>query len=124
MNTLEALENFSQLCDQLSASMQTENCILRGSNPLGEEAAGRARENVSRLDTLLVSIRSASAVPTSDRPRARELRDRVMQKLLKLMLLSRESEQLLLLKGSSQRPVKAPAPTVAQFRSAYQASCA
>ena len=124
MNTLDVLENFSQLCDQLSASMQTENCILRGASPLGEEAAGRARENVSRLDSLLVSIRSATTVPTSDRPRARELRDRVMQKLLKLMLLSRESEQLLLLKGSSRRPVTIPAPTAAQFRNAYQASCA
>jgi hypothetical protein len=123
MNTLEVLENFSRLCDELAAAMQAENAALRSVSGSRDDAAARQRENSARLDAMLAEVRQASPSGATERTKVRACRDRVMQKILKLMLLSRESEQLLL------RPQNRPAPSVvgptpsqvAQVASAYQA---
>ena len=124
MNTLEALEKFSLLCDELASSQQAENCILRsGTLPetAAEKAAARQREISNRLDVMLSEVRQANPSGVAERNKARALRDRVMQKILKLMLLSRESEQLLL-RSASLPAVAAPKPSADRVAHAYRSN--
>jgi hypothetical protein len=122
MNTLEALEKFSLLCDEIAASQQAENSMLR-SGPLSgaaaESAATRQKEISARLDGMLAEVRQANPSVASERAKARALRDRVMQKILKLMLLSRESEQLLL-RPAAGPAVAAPRPSAGRVADAYR----
>jgi hypothetical protein len=122
MNTLEALEKFSLLCDEIAASQQAENALLRSGpipGPAAESATARQKEISARLDGMLAEVRQANPSAAPERSKARALRDRVMQKILKLMLLSRESEQLLLRPASGQAVVP-PRPSVNRVVDAYR----
>jgi hypothetical protein len=124
MNTLEALEKFSLLCDELASSQQAENTLLR-SRPLSgttaESAVSRQKEISARLDGMLAEVRQANPSGAAERSKARALRDRVMQKILKLMLLSRESEQLLL-RSTSVPAAAAPKPSIHRVADVYRAN--
>ena len=123
MNTLEALETFSLLCDEIAVSQQAENTLLRSGSLSGaaaESATARQKEVSARLDGMLAEVRQANPSAAPERAKARALRDRVMQKILKLMLLSRESEQLLLRPVAGQA-VAAPRPSANRVADAYRA---
>jgi hypothetical protein len=96
MNTLAALEQYSDLCDELDTYMHEENSHLRSSGNDQELLVDRKRQILNKLDGALTLLRSAGPVKSADHAASTEVRKRVLAKVLKLLLLSRESEQLLL----------------------------
>jgi hypothetical protein len=123
MNTLDVLEKYSRLCDDLDAFMQEENRELRANGSI-ETFAERKQLVVVQLTDALADLRAAAPTDRAQLGTARELRDHVLQKLLKLLLLSRESEQHLL---RNLTPARRPAPMRAggaQLHNIYQAHAA
>jgi hypothetical protein len=123
MNTLDVMEKYSQLCDELDAFMQEENRELRttGSAPA---FLSRKEEAAAKLADAVASLRAAEPADRTAQGSVREMRDRVLQKLLKLLLLSRESEQLLLKSMSPAKRAAPPRTSAALLRNAYRSHSA
>jgi len=121
MTTLAALEQYSALCDELDQYMNEENSRLRESGNDQSLLVDRKREILEKLDHALVFLRQAGPVKTADHTASAEVRKRVLAKVLKLLLLSRESEQLLLKNTVRSAPrVEILQPTPARLATAYK----
>jgi hypothetical protein len=83
-------------------------------------AASEQEASLARLTGALAELRQAVPAERSRAVAAREARDRVLQKLLKLLLLSRESEQLLLKNLSPSRRAAPAPPSNALLRGTYR----
>lgn len=121
MNTLVALKQYDALCDELDAYMREENAHLRLNGNNEEILVGRKRTILEKLQGALSFLRDAGPVRSTDHAASCEVRKRVLAKILKLLLLSRESEQLLL-KNSLRSAPKAGfhAPTPARLVNTYK----
>jgi hypothetical protein len=114
MNTLVALKQYDALCDELDAYMREENAHLRSNGNDEEILVGRKRQVLEKLQGALVFLRDAGPVRSTEHAASCEVRKRVLAKILKLLLLSRESEQLLLknsLRSAPRAGFHAPSPT-------------
>ncbi|MEI8292938.1 MAG: hypothetical protein WCG66_02995 [bacterium] len=121
MNTLAALEQYNDLCDELDAYMHEENSHLRASGQDQELLVNRKRQILGKLEAALTNVRSAGPVKSADHAASAEVRKRVLAKVLKLLLLSRESEQLLLKNTVRTAPrLEAAQPTPARLASTYK----
>lgn len=121
MNTLAALEQYSTLCDELDLYMHEENSHLRSSGNDQHLLVDRKRQLLSKLEGALEFLRAAGPVKSADHAASGEVRKRVLAKLLKLLLLSRESEQLLLKNSVRTAPrVEAAQPTPTRLANAYK----
>lgn len=120
MNAREFLEKYAQFCDEIHAMTQEENERLRASRPLDEAFLGAKRELRERLAFALEQLRTVQPADAADRPAVRDLKARVQQKLLKVLLLNRETEQLLLKSsaGVSTRST-VPVQNMGRVRNAY-----
>jgi len=96
MNTLSALERYNSLCDELDFFMHEENASLRSSSSEENAHIDRKKQIVAKLHEALQGLRVAGPVKSAEHAASCEIRKRVLAKILKLLLLSRESEQLLL----------------------------
>ncbi len=121
MNTLAALEQYSDLCDELDLYMHEENSHLRADGNDQEILVNRKRQILSKLENGLKSLRMAGPVKSADHSASSEVRKRVLGKILKLLLLSRESEQLLLKNTVRNTPRFEATPTPARLATAYKA---
>ena len=120
MNTLAALEQYSTLCDELDLYMNEENSHLRA-NDNKQLLVDRKRQILTKLVDALNVLRAAGPVKSADHAASSEVRKRVLAKVLKLLLLSRESEQLLLKNSVRSAPrMEAPQPTQARLATAYK----
>lgn len=91
----EALRQHQQLCDEIHACVLDENRFLRqhGRSP-DEPLVQRKRELLQRLDTSLAALR---AIPATVRnPAERDVLERARGRILQILQLDRENEQLLL----------------------------
>ncbi len=121
MNTLAALEQYSTLCDELDLYMHEENSHLRANGNDQRLLVDRKRQILSKLEDALSFLRVAGPVKSADHAASTEVRKRVLAKVLKLLLLSRESEQLLLKNSVRTAPrMEAPQPTQARLATAYK----
>lgn len=121
MNTLAALDHYNSLCDELDSFMHEENSQLRSSGGDENLLVDRKRGILQKLENALQMLRVAGPVRTADHAASCEVRKRVMAKILKLLLLSRESEQLLLKYSVRTAPrVEAPKATPARLASTYK----
>jgi hypothetical protein len=121
MTTLAALEQYSALCDELDQYMHEENSHLRESGNDQSLLVDRKRQILEKLDDALVFLRQAGPVKTADHTASAEVRKRVLAKVLKLLLLSRESEQLLLKNSVRTAPrLETPQPTPSRLASTYK----
>ena len=82
--------------------MHEENAHLRASGNDEKILVSRKRQILEKLESALTFLRVAGPVKTAEHAASCEIRKRVLAKILKLLLLSRESEQLLL--KSTMRP--------------------
>lgn len=121
MNTLSALERYNSLCDELDFFMHEENASLRSSFSEENAHIDRKKQIVAKLHEALQGLRVAGPVKSAEHAASCEIRKRVLAKILKLLLLSRESEQLLL-KNSVRTVAKVePAvPTPAKLIKTYK----
>lgn len=121
MNTLAALDHYNSLCDELDNFMHEENSLLRSNGSDGNNLLDRKRGILEKLEGALQMLRTAGPVRTAEHAASCEVRKRVMAKILKLLLLSRESEQLLLKNSVRTAPLpEAPKATPARLASAYK----
>lgn len=121
MNTLAALEHYNSLCDELDSFMHEENSHLRTNGSDGSQLVDRKRGILAKVEAALNQLRAAGPVRSAEHAASCEVRKRVMAKILKLLLLSRESEQLLLKSSlhSAPRP-EAPKADPARLANAYK----
>jgi hypothetical protein len=121
MNTLAALEQYSALCDELDLYMNEENSHLRANGNDQQLIVDRKRQILAKLEDALGFLRAAGPVKSADHAASSEVRKRVLAKVLKLLLLSRESEQLLLKNSVRSIPrFEAPQPTPSRLANTYK----
>ena len=119
--TSEILQEYSRLCDEVESFMQQENAELRMGQSDGSDWVDNKKGLMTKFDHLLGLLRKENMAAAETPGPIQTLRDHVMKKLLKLLLLSRESEQLLLKNTLPQRPVaNRVAVSARALRSAYQ----
>lgn len=119
--TTEILQEYSRLCDEVETFMQQENAELRTGHSDGSDWVDNKRGMMAKFDHLLGLLRRENMADADNPGPIQTLRDHVMKKLLKLLLLSRESEQLLLKNTLPQRPMASRVAVSARaLRSAYQ----
>jgi len=120
MNTLAALEQYSTLCDELSDYMHEENAHLRDHGQDEAVLVDRKRQMIGKLEGALEFLRVSGPVKSAEHSASCEVRKKVLGKILKLLLLSRESEQLLLKNSVRVMPrMEAPQPTPKRVINAY-----
>lgn len=109
MTTTEALQQHRQLCDDLHECALEENRFLRQhQRPLPAEFVDRKRALLARLDSSLEALRSLPAGRVRD-PEARDLLENTRARILQILQLDKENEQLLL-RFSLAGPKPAAAP--------------
>lgn len=122
MNTLAALEQYNTLCDEISDYMHEENAHLRASGVDEEMLVTKKRHMIGKLEGALEFLRLSGPVKSAEHSASCEVRKKVLGKILKLLLLSRESEQLLLKNNVRAVPrAEVPQPTPKKVISAYKA---
>ena len=109
MNQLETIQEHHRLCDEIHQCVLDENRFLRQHQRAPDAALlERKRGLLAQLDTMLTALR---AVPASS-ARDAELRDqleRTRARILQILQLDKENEQLLLRCSlSAARPSAAP----------------
>jgi hypothetical protein len=118
---MEALLQHQQLCHELHALALEENQFLRQHQRTpGPELLDRKRDLLKRLDAALAALRAAPR-ETPPRPSLREALERAGARILQIMQLDRENEQLLLRHSlASPRPAPAATASPAFLRRIYQ----
>lgn len=115
----QILEEYSKFCDELEELMQEENASLRQTADDGSQWVERKKVMISRVDELLSKLRSESFKNTLHPAPVTALRDLVMKKLMKLLMLSRENEQLLLKNSVPRSPKATPKVPIRAIQTAY-----
>jgi flagellar biosynthesis/type III secretory pathway chaperone len=113
MNSLEALQQHQSLCDDLHALTLEENRHLQQHRtaPTGE-LLERKRALLARLDETLAALRTAPR-DTAQSPTFRAALDKTRARILQILQLDKENEQLLLrvsLSGSRTASVNSSVP--------------
>lgn len=107
MTQTEALQAHRQLCDELHQLALEENRFLKEHRKLPESALlERKRALITRLDASLAALREAPPVRPGDDER-RALIEKAREKILQILHLDRENEQLML-RYTLSRPGHAP----------------
>jgi hypothetical protein len=114
MTPTEALQHHLSLCDEVHQLALEENRFLKqNQRPPDSALLERKRGLLVKLDESLAAIKAGAAASSAGRPdRARkEIIEKSKAKILQILHLDRENEQLLLRFSLSARP--APSATVA-----------
>jgi hypothetical protein len=109
---MQALQQHQQLCDELHALTLEENRFLQQHQRVPEAALlDRKRSLLARLDDTLAALRSA---PRDGAPAQsfRQAVDKTMARILQILQLDRENEQLLLRCSLSGNRVTSTAPAL------------
>lgn len=107
MTPTEALQAHRQLCEELHQLALEENRFLKEHRRLPEPAQlERKRTLLARLDSSLVALRESPTARPGDNER-RALVEKVREKILQILHLDRENEQLML-RYTLSRPGHAP----------------
>lgn len=107
MSPTEALHRHHQLCDELHECALEENRFLRQQQrPLTAEMVERKRGLLTRLDQSLADLRNVPAGRARE-PETRDLLEHTRARILQILQLDKENEQLLL-RYSLSAPKSAP----------------
>ena len=111
MTPMEALQQHQQLCDELHELALTENSFLQQHRRVPDAPLlERKRSLLGRLDQTLAALRSATG-PASGTTGFRAALEKTRSRILQILQLDRENEQLLLRYSLSSQPAAAtPAP--------------
>lgn len=121
MTPNETLRQHQQLCDELHQCALEENRFLRqNQRPPSAELIERKRELLSRLDQSLASLRTVPAGRIRE-PEMRELLEGTRARILQILQLDKENEQLLLrFSLTGAKPAATPvSPSVALLQKIY-----
>lgn len=121
MTPIEALRQHRQLCDELHQCALEENRFLRQQQrPLSAELVQRKGELLKRLDASLADLRTIPAGRLRE-PEAREALEHTRGRILQILQLDKENEQLLLrFSLSGPKPaVPAVSPSLTMLQKIY-----
>ena len=124
MTPTEALQNHLSLCDEVHQLALEENRFLKQhQRPPDAALLERKRGLLARLDESLTALR-ANAAPAPGRPdpARKETIEKARAKILQILHLDRENEQLLLRYSLSARaptPAAPASPPVSQVQRIY-----
>lgn len=112
MTPLESIVEHHRLCDELHQLAMEENRALRRDQRAPDSGLlTRKREMLERLDRTLEALRAIPAASARE-PELREHLEKTRARILQIIQLDQENEQLLLRYSlASSRPGPAPAPT-------------
>lgn len=120
MTQLETIQAHHRLCDEIHQCVQDENRFLRTQQRAPDAAlVERKRSLLARLDASLETLRAVPAASVRD-PETRAALDKSRARILQILQLDRENEQLLLRSSlGAAKPAAAPAPSVALLQKIY-----
>lgn len=121
MSTQETLQKHLQVCDELYQLALEENRHLKQHRRAPEAASlDRKRALLEQLDQTLTSLRSSNASGEAGRE-TRPLVEKLRSRILQILQLDKENEQLLLRASLSRgiEPAAAPAPATALLQKIY-----
>jgi hypothetical protein len=127
MTQLEAIQEHHRLCDEIHQCVLDENRFLRQQQRAPDAAlVERKRGLIAKLDQTLAALRTVPAASARD-PQTREQLEKTQARILQILQLDRENEQLLLrcsLASSRPGAVSAPsaAPSVTMLQKIYARS--
>lgn len=109
MNSLQALQLHQQICDELHELALEENRFLQQHRRAPDAALlDRKRALMARLDDALSALRAATK-DDSAQPAVRQALDKARARVLQILQLDKENEQLLLrFSLSAGRPAPGP----------------
>ena len=125
MTPTEALQNHLSLCDEIHQLALEENRFLKqNQRPPDAALLERKRGLLVRLDESLTAIKSGAApTPAAGRPdpARKEIIEKARAKILQILHLDRENEQLLLRFSLGARPAApvVPTPPASQVQRIY-----
>jgi hypothetical protein len=119
----DPIRDHQQLCDDIHQCVLEENRMLRQHQRAPDAAfVARKRELLDRLDTSLAGLRTIPAGSVRD-PQVRDVLEKTRARILQILQLDKENEQLLLrVSLPTQRPAaanQAPAASVAMLQKIY-----
>ncbi|HWL15222.1 MAG TPA: hypothetical protein VNR00_06435 [Opitutus sp.] len=121
MTPTEALRQHQLLCDELHQFALEENRFLRQhQRPLASELLERKRTLLTKLDESLSALRTVPAGRVKE-PETRDLLEQTRARILQILQLDKENEQLLLRYSlTGPRPAATPAsPSSALLQKIY-----
>ncbi|MBL9210193.1 MAG: hypothetical protein JNL92_06975 [Opitutaceae bacterium] len=122
MTQFEAIRDHQQLCDDIHQCVLEENRFLRQQQRVPDAALlDRKRELLGRLDTTLGALRAVPAASARD-PELRAQLEKTRARILQILQLDKENEQLLLRCSlAANRPAasNAPAASVSMLQKIY-----
>jgi len=113
MTPTEALQNHLSLCDEIHQLALEENRFLKqNQRPPDAALLERKRGLLVRLDESLTAIKTGAAALPAGRPdpARKDIIEKSRAKILQILHLDRENEQLLLRFSLGARPAAAPVP--------------
>jgi hypothetical protein len=126
MTPTPVLQSHLALCDDLYQLALEENRFLKQQQRVPDASIlDRKRELLTQLDASLAAIKAGSATPPPLRPdpARKEVIEKARAKLLQILHLDRENEQLLLRYSLGSRPklaTPAPAAAPSQLQRIYE----
>jgi len=122
MTQLETILEHHQLCDEIHQSVLEENRFLRQHQRAPDAALlERKRALLGKLDATLTALRALPAASARD-PGTRAQLEKTRARILQILQLDQENEQLLLrcsLTGGRTAASSAPAASVAMLQKIY-----
>jgi hypothetical protein len=111
---IDAIREHQQLCDEIHQCILDENRFLRQHQRApAEELMKRKRQLLERLDHSLAGLRNIPPASVRD-PELREQLEKTRARILQILQLDKENEQLLLrVSLNANRPSDAPATPTA-----------
>lgn len=112
MTQFEAIHEHHQLCDEIHQCVLDENRFLRQQQRAPDAALlERKRVLLGKLDTTLAALRAVPAASARD-PETRAQLEKTRARILQILQLDKENEQLLLRCSlTANRPTGTAAPT-------------
>jgi hypothetical protein len=122
MTQFEAIHEHHQLCDEIHQCVLDENRFLRQQQRAPDAALlERKRVLLAKLDTTLAALRAVPAASARD-PETRAQLEKTRARILQILQLDKENEQLLLrcsLTANRPTGTAAPAASVTMLQKIY-----
>ena len=120
MTPLEALQQHQKLCNDLHELALEENRFLQQHRRApGADFLERKKAMLGRLDETLAALRNANREGTKS-TEFKQAVEKTRARILQILQLDRENEQLLLRVSLSGNRATAPAPAPSVLQSIYQ----
>jgi len=122
MTHLETIQEHHRLCDEVHQCTLEENRFLRQHQRAPDEALlARKRALLEKLDQGITALRTLGPVPSGDKT-TRDQLEKTRTRILQVLQLDKENEQLLLrcsLNGGRVTPAPHTTPSVSMLQKIY-----